>query len=139
MSAAPSDRNSVDDFLKRLEVRPDAEVVGSTYTGRALSRSEDALRLSIESGVVSIPLKEIAAITPLRQTDPSLVQVEVRNIDEVTHVVRADGGQQAMIESVRDAATARLRGGPIILTGDTDTVTGGRYDACDDTIVVIHW
>lgn len=140
MAEKAADRAALDDVLSRIESKSDKEASTTTYTGRAVSRGDKTLRLAIETGVISIPLDEITNVSTLGQADNSIVRVEVANIASVKHVIKADSGQQASIDSVRRMASARrFRGGPIILTGDTDTITGGRPDACDDTIVVINW
>jgi hypothetical protein len=131
---------ALDELLRRLETRDDAEVSRSSYLGRALSKSGKDLRLSTERGVIAIPLADIAQVTRVSNGDPTLVSVEVNTAANVTQVVEADGlGVDSVVSAVRAVKSNLIARGPIILTGDTDTITAGRPDACDDTIVIVNW
>lgn len=132
---------NLEELLKRLDDKGDDKGTLSSYTGRALSKSGKNLHLSTHSGVIAIPLANIENITPLSFGDKSIVTVDVQSASTVTRLTEGDPGDISATASALYSARATMarRRGPIILTGDTDTITGGRPDACDDTIVVVNW
>jgi hypothetical protein len=139
MAQQPASDPTLDELLKRLDSVPDKGASRATYTGRAVSKSNKHLRLAIDTGVIAIPLDSIDRVTPLSPGDTTIVRVEVREATNVTHVVHADPvHRESMVSAMRAARPIIIRG-PIVITGDTDTITGGRPDACDDTIVIVNW
>lgn len=153
-------QSSVNDFLNRLEPatqqelqsRTDVQSVKVAYDGQALGRTDEHVHLAVQTGVLAIPHDHVFEVQPLSRKDPSLVRIIVSSPDSVRYVkggepLSADvHGDPDLVMSLSANQTLLrgigvTRGGPVCFpTGcDTATVTGGRPDATDDTIVVCCW
>lgn len=139
MATKRGSEGTLDGLLGRLAERGDTEASRASFTGRAVSRSKEHLHLAVETGVIAIPLAQIDRVDQLHPGDDTIVRVEVKRADSVTHLVEDDSlSDSDVVARSRAAAVAAARKG-IIITIDTATITGGVPDACDDGIIVANW
>lgn len=81
-------KDQLGQLLGRLEERS-AEGYGRTsFRAKAIGKTKDSIHLAVETGIVSVPLSEIEGIKQLSQRDPTVIRVEVRNGDRITHLRR---------------------------------------------------
>jgi len=127
----------LDDLLARL---PSAQSI--TFEGRAISRDNDNLHLAIASGVIAIPLTEIANVQVLTGQPNDIVSVDVRNADRIKQIRNAGpnplnrigggfgGGLGGGLGGVFGNFGSTFSNGRYV---DSATVSQGVADATDDT------
>jgi len=129
--------SELDELLSRL---PAATEAPQTFEGKAVGRDKDHLHLAISSGVIAIPLAEIAKVTFLDGQPNDIVSVQVRHSDRVKQI-------RHVSRMLRNIGVGGGFGGGGVFEGGSDTysmgryvdsatASGGRADATDDTFWV---
>ena len=80
------------DLLKRLTVTGDVGTAGALFRGVAVSRSETALHLATDHGIVEIPLAEIEKVSEIGG-HPNAVAVAVKDSSTV-RVIQIEHGDE---------------------------------------------
>lgn len=148
-------KRSVDSLLQSLdkakgkedlEYRTGTARAKTAYDGLAVGRTEEHLHLAVQTGVIAIPLGEIFEVLPINRENEKLVRVIVHDAHEIQYVKGGeplDGKAPVPDPTIMMAmSNVMARGGVIVCypTGcDTATISAGRPDATDDTIVVCCW
>jgi hypothetical protein len=127
------------DLEKLLSKLPSAAKSQRTlmYEGKAVSRDKANLHLAISSGVIAIPLSDIAGVKALSDQSDDIVSVEVKSADGIKQIRHASpmfrrggfggfGGFGGVFGNSSDT----FSNGRYI---DSATASGGRADATDDT------
>lgn len=86
MPAAPSAKSDLKSLLQRLETRAEDGYASLCFQAKAVGKSKDAVHLAVESGIIAVPLDQIAAIAPIPGRSPVEVSVEVLNGDTIRHL-----------------------------------------------------
>lgn len=140
-----------DDILKTvlggLPRKDDNKVATVTVSGRALSRSDSNVHIAVSSGIVAVPIGNIAKAVSVAGSQPGIVRLVVNNPHQIQSLLGvrpvAEGTNQSA-ESAQEGESVR---GDLLVEGvwgvgvstcnlySSDTVTGdeGNADACDDT------
>lgn len=140
--------SSIQTLLKDLEQKQDELVGVTTLCGRAVSRSTHNIHLAINDGIVAVPIENVERVIPLGNSQPNAIGLVVRNPQEIRPLlkVRPAGpfhgiGSAAgtTVEAARDGDTVLtdrtfkfLQGVGTCVGTDTDTISGGAPDQCDD-------
>lgn len=111
-----------------------------TYEGKAVSRDKDSLHLAVSSGVIAIPLADIAEVKGLSGQSSDIVSVTVKSMDRIKQIRHAS-------PMFRRGGFGGIFGGGGVFGNSSDTFSNGRYvdsatasrgvaDATDDTFWV---
>jgi hypothetical protein len=129
-----------------LEYRPGTARAKTAYDGLAVGRTEKHVHLAVETGVLAIPIEEIFEALPISRENEKLVRIIVNNPHEIEYV---KGGDPLTEDAPPPDPTIMMRMSNVMAlrkvivcypTGiDTATITAGRPDATDDTIVICCW
>jgi hypothetical protein len=109
-----------------------------TYEGKAVSRDKANLHLAISSGVIAIPLADIAEVKALSEQSNNIVSVRVKSVDGIKQIRHASpmfrrgfgGSFGGGFGGVFGNSSDTFSNGRYI---DSATASGGRADATDDT------
>jgi hypothetical protein len=115
-SMADKKKNELDELLERLTVAGDVGTDIAIFRGVAVSRSETALHLGTEGGIVEIPLAEIDEVSEIGG-HPNAVAVTVKDSSAV-RVVRIEPGDDEGASFVGTALLSVGVGGGTIPVGD---------------------
>lgn len=102
----------LDELLERLTVAGDIRTNGALFRGLAVSRSDTALHLGTEGGIIEIPLTEISEVSEIGG-HPNAVSVTVKDPSTVRPIriePDDDGGASSV---VREFLSMRADGGTI--------------------------
>jgi hypothetical protein len=113
--------------------------------GRAVGRTESSLRLATASGVVDIPVDEIADLRHLKPDDRTMVSLVVRDASRVRQVIVVSPQQQEASEALAAPGGGGAGGGGGGGGGfesdtytsdwtDTQSISFGRLDDTVDAI-----
>lgn len=113
------------------------------YEGKAVSRDKDTIHLAVSSGVVAIPLADIAEVKGLSGQSSDIVSVSVKSVDRIRQIRQAS-------PMFRRGGLGGIFGGGGFGGGfgntsgtfsngryvDSATASGGAADSTDDTVWV---
>lgn len=86
--ARPDSQGDLASVLDKLEMRS-AEGYGVlSFRAKAVGKTHDSIHLAVETGIVSVPLKEIISIKQIPGQSDLHVFVDVLNGDRITHLRR---------------------------------------------------
>jgi hypothetical protein len=102
------------------------------YEGKAVSRDKDNLHLAISSGVIAVPLDDIAEVKALSGQSNDIVSVSVKSADRIKQIRHASpmfrrGGGGGVFGNSSDTFSKGQY-------SDSATASGGMADSTDDTL-----
>jgi hypothetical protein len=115
---ADDKKDELGELLKRLTVTADFEPDTALFRGVAVSRSETALHLATDQGIVEIPLVEIEQVSEIGG-HPNAVAVTVKDFSTV-RVIQLDPGLDSEVSGA----------GPVLLMvgGGSGLLGGAGFD-----------
>jgi hypothetical protein len=127
--------SKLEELLARLPSHDKAHPLN--YEGKAVGRDKDNLHLAVSSGVIAIPLADIAEVHGLSGQSSDIVSVSVTSAGGIRQIRQVSslsgrGGLGGVFGrgGVFGNASDTFSNGRYI---DSATVSGGRADATDDT------
>lgn len=73
-------------LLDRLDTRSDEGYGRMSFRAKAVGKTKDSIHLAVETGIISVPLSEIAGLKSLSTRDPLVFRVDVLNGDKIIHL-----------------------------------------------------
>jgi hypothetical protein len=88
MSSSEETKKTLKKLMDRLSTKAEVGYGRLSFQAKALGKSDGNIHLAVETGIISVPIKEIEAISPIPGRSDVEVMVDVRNGESIRHLRR---------------------------------------------------